>query len=88
MIAVPREADSVQVLKRASTLSINRRQLDAALRSKDPIAAYATGSKSIEKIAGKSGAEAIFSGIETLISWRKAQSTLSPSPATSASSSP
>ncbi len=74
MIAVPGEADSVQLLNKKSTLRIDNDKLDAALRSGDPSAAYASGSRSVQKIVGKNGLAAIWDGIETLVGWRKSQS--------------
>lgn len=73
MIAVPREADSVQLLHASGTLRANFRKLDSALRSSDSTAAYTVGSRSIEKAIGKAGLDAIWDGIETLTAWRKAQ---------------
>ncbi|MEN4904630.1 N-6 DNA methylase [Luteimonas sp. TWI1437] len=75
MVAVPREADSVLMLKSEFTSRANRRQLDAALRAGKIEDAYAIGSKSIAKLIGHDGASTLDKGIETLIAWRKAQVT-------------
>lgn len=74
MIAVPREADAVQILHEEVTAAIDDKTLNAALRSKDPTAPYTTGSRSIVRLVGKSGLDSIWKGVEVLMSWRKAQS--------------
>lgn len=74
MIAVPREADSVQLLHANKTYKADTKKLDSALRSGDPTAAYAVGSRSLEKVIGRTGLDAIWDGINTLTAWRKAQS--------------
>lgn len=71
MIAVPSEADSVQLLHKTSTKKIDTKRLDSTLRSGDPHAAYDVGSTSVEKLVGKKGLEAIWTGVETLTAWRK-----------------
>lgn len=73
MIAVPKEADAVQLLKETSTLPVDGDRLNAALCSGDAKAAYGTGAHSVEQIVGKEGLDAVWAGAETLIAWRKAQ---------------
>ncbi|MCI9890163.1 N-6 DNA methylase [Micrococcales bacterium 31B] len=73
MIAVPREADSVRILDRDSTLPVDSEALDAALRSRDSNAAYELGAESIRKFVGSEGLDAIQAGADVLTKWRKAQ---------------
>lgn len=73
MIAVPREADSVQVLDRAATQQADPDALDAALRSGAADAAYDVGAASVEALVGAEGLAAIREGADVLMRWRKAQ---------------
>lgn len=73
MVAVPREADTVRVLNSSVTASSNTKSLDAALRSNDAGAAYATGEASIQHLVGTDGLAAIWNGAEILRQWRKAR---------------
>lgn len=73
MIAVPREADSVQLINKNCTLPLAPTKLDAALRSGDSTAAYSVGSRSVQELVGKEGLHAIWNGVEALSSWRKSQ---------------
>ena len=72
MIAVPNEANSIQLLDTNSTLEFNFGDLDRALKSQDITAAYNVGADSIRALIGNDGVEAILSGAEILLSWRKA----------------
>lgn len=74
MIAVPREADSVQVLSQGSTHPLDPTALSASLQSRDRAAPYAVGTSSIENVIGTSGLDALWTGVETLTAWRRAQS--------------
>lgn len=74
MIAVPREADAVQILNADSTASFDLDSLDAALRANDTQAAYSVGETSIARLIGRGGLESLYEGTDVLMRWRKAQS--------------
>lgn len=74
MIAVPGEADSIRILQRESTHGIDHSDLESSLRSGDPTAPYSAGARSVLKLIGREGLEAVWRGIDCLMSWRKAQS--------------
>lgn len=71
MIAVPKEADAVQVLTTGSTRSVDPTQLTAALESTDRTAAYRVGDQAIADLIGRGGLEAIQLGADTLTAWRR-----------------
>nr|WP_304661728.1 N-6 DNA methylase [Arthrobacter sp. zg-Y238] len=71
MIAVPREADSVHVLKNSVIRNRDEESLNQALCSNEIDTAYASGDQSIVALVGRSGCNAIWEGIEALSNWRK-----------------
>lgn len=73
MIAVPREADAVQVLSVDATQNLNFAELSTALRSGERSAAYEVGAPSIERLVGADGLSAIWAGVDVLTAWRRAQ---------------
>lgn len=73
LVAVPREADKVQILNHAAITPINLTTLDLALRSNDTQAAYSAGEQSIIKLAGKEGLDSLYEGADVLTRWRKAR---------------
>lgn len=73
MVAVPREADAIQVLTNSSTRKVDPQVLTEALKSTDRMAAYAVGGQAIVDLIGKDGLDAVQRGAETLASWRRAQ---------------
>lgn len=73
MIAVPGEADSVQLLSRDATRPVDAEQLSGSLKSADSTAAYAAGAHSIRHLVGDDGLDALWAGAETLSAWRKAK---------------
>lgn len=72
MIVVPREADSVNILKEDYTSELNFAQLDDSLRSSDPTAPYFTNNHSIERLVGKEGVQSLVEGAIELQQWRVA----------------
>jgi len=73
MIAVPGEADAVQLIDAKVTRPVDQSAIDAALRSNDATAAYSVGSASIEALVGVDGVDALWRGAAELERWRKAQ---------------
>lgn len=72
LVAVPREADAVQVLRTTATQKLDMERLSSALRSEARSAAYEVGTSSIERLVGKGGLSAIWAGAATLAEWRRA----------------
>lgn len=73
MIAVPREADAVQVLRADTTPDLDFTEVSAALRSGERSAAYEVGASSIEQLVGCDGLASLWAGVDTLTAWRRAQ---------------
>ena len=71
MIAVPREADSVRILREEFSGELNYSDLDAALRSNDVWSAYSTGDSAIVDLVGVGGLELLYAGVAELEAWRK-----------------
>lgn len=71
MIAVPREADSVRILREEFSGELNYSDLDAALRSNDVWSAYSTGDSAIVDLVGLGGLELLYAGVAELEAWRK-----------------
>ncbi|MFD0047584.1 Eco57I restriction-modification methylase domain-containing protein [Pseudarthrobacter scleromae] len=71
MIAVPKEADAIRLLKSASTLPLKEDQLSKALSENRVTDAYALGDKSLDALVGEYGRQLVWEGIEALSSWRK-----------------
>jgi len=73
MIAVPREADSVRLLKHDVTLRPELDRLDDALKSGHSDSAYNVGAESISNLVGSEGLAAIQEGADVLTRWRKSR---------------
>lgn len=71
MIAVPSEADNLRILQSKYSAPGELSRVDAALRAKEPDAAYRVGSEAIKKLGGREAVNAIDEGIEVLRLWRK-----------------
>ncbi|AIY02982.1 hypothetical protein ART_3383 [Arthrobacter sp. PAMC 25486] len=74
MVAVPNEADSIQVLTRTATKAIDPNRLSLSLLDKKPLGAYALGDESISNVIGKDAKDSIWEGVEKLAHWRNAKS--------------
>jgi adenine-specific DNA-methyltransferase len=73
LVAVPREADAVRLLKLDASTRTSSRTIDAALRSDSPAEAYSAGAENIKALIGTSGLRAIEEGTNVLTRWRKAK---------------
>lgn len=74
MIAVPREADAIQLLNRTATRTIDEDQLSRALSASEVSNAYGVGNSSLDALVGKDGRQLIWEGIEALGAWRRSES--------------
>lgn len=72
MIAVPSEADSVEIINPKYIGNNDLSAVSDALRSGNSLAAYDMGKDSLEQIVGHQGIDAIWEGYERLSQWRKA----------------
>lgn len=73
MVAVPREADAVQVLTNEATRPVDPSCLTKAMASADRTAAYTVGAGAIAELIGPEGLGAVQLGADTLTGWRRAQ---------------
>lgn len=74
MIAVPREADSVEILPARPSVPDITHRLNAALKSNDPLAPYDVGSEVVRKLVGEEGLSSVREAAELLMRWRKSAS--------------
>lgn len=64
MIAVPREADAIRLLKRESTQPVNEERRNNALTKNNVVDAYAVKDKSVDALVGGAGRQFDWEGGE------------------------